>query len=137
VVQLPNAPRLQDKGTAVVSTVPVGDGAIAVQLDGTWVGHLLGGPHIATYLDGIIAQGLPATAKVRFHGGPAVCFADPDVAGVAIHSVGPVDPRSGGPVSRSGRWVCDRCGLLWYTRPGSVPQGDECPECGSYYYVGY
>jgi hypothetical protein len=120
-----------------VSLAPVGDGAIAVQLDGTWIGHTLGRPDVAEYVASVAASGLPGTAKLRFHGGPTLCLADPDAVGDAIHAVGPIDPRSGGKVNDSGRWVCDRCGRLWSTRPGTTPQDDECPECGSYYYVGY
>jgi hypothetical protein len=117
VVELPSPgrQRLPDKGTAVVSLTNVGNGAIAVQLDGTWIGHALGRPDIAGYVASIARLGLPVTAKLRFYGGPTLCLADPDAVGDALHSVGPVDPRSGGPASDSGRWVCDRCGRLWYT----------------------
>jgi hypothetical protein len=129
VVELPSAgQRLPDKGTAVVSLAPVGNGAIAVQLDGTWIGHTLGRPDIAGYVASIAALGLPVTAKLRFHGGPTLCLADPDAVGDAIHSVGPVDPRSGGPVSDSGRWCAIGAGGCGTRAPALRPKTTSAPS---------
>ncbi len=133
--------------SCVVHLAPVDNGALAVALNGEWVGHIVGRPLMRQLVDKVAAAGLPTNANARLNASSYTPTAelivqalDPDFVSDRRTSTGArsfAEMRA----TPTGLWGCLRCHNVWEDGgplPVGWPTNDDqdgphvCPACGTY-----